>query len=186
MPVAGDLTQTAGAPAGNLAVTILTAPVDGDTSVEWLVIVGPGNFTTSPTLTLDTSGWRIRDVDNVLGGGGTIQATIITRNANDGLIVDSGSDTDDWLKGDFGVQVTSALAATTATVDVATAGKNFVPGGSAPADTIVQDNGATLGIDATVTDTLNQTAGPYTLVTGATPTWERSGAKPFAKERSVL
>ncbi len=166
LPVAGDLTQTAGAPGGNVAITIPTAAADGDTSVEWSVVVGPGNFTTFPTLSVDTSAWRIRDVDNVLGGGGTIQATIITRDANTGFAFDSGTDTDDWLKGDFGVKVTSALAATTATVDVATARKNFVPGGPAPDDTIVQDNGATLGIDATVTGTLTQTGGPYALVTG--------------------
>jgi hypothetical protein len=56
LPVAGDLTQTAGVPSGNVVVTLFTAAADGDTSVEWLVIVGPGNFTTSSTLTVDTSG----------------------------------------------------------------------------------------------------------------------------------
>ena len=166
LPVAGDLTQTAGTPAGNLSITVSTAAADGATTVEWTVIVGPGDFTALPTLRLDTSAWRIRDVDNILGGGGTIQATIMTRNANTGFIFDSGTDTDDWLKGDFGVKVTSPLAATTATVDVATAGKNFVPGGPAPSDTLVQDNGVTLGIDASVVGTLTLTGGPYALVTG--------------------
>jgi len=71
LPVAGDLAQTAGTPAGNVTVSLLTAVADGDTFVEWFVLVGPSTFTAFPTLRVDTSGWRIRDVDNVLGGGDT-------------------------------------------------------------------------------------------------------------------
>ena len=165
LPLAGDLTQTAGTPVSNLTVTIPTAVVEGDTSVEFSIVV-VADYTVFPTLTITTSGWRVKDVSNVLGGGTAIQATIITRDANTGDTVDSGTDADNWLLSKFGVKVDSALSATTATVDVATNRKNLVVGGSAPADTITADNGATLGIDGSVASVLLKDATAYTLLVG--------------------
>ncbi len=78
LPVAADLTQTGGLPAANVVVTIPSAPADGDTFVDFLVSI-TADFTTFPTFTVDASGWVIQDVDNVLGGGGTISATVSTR-----------------------------------------------------------------------------------------------------------
>ncbi len=162
LPVAGDLTQTAGTPASNITVTIPTAVADGDTSVEFSIVV-VADFTVFPTFTIDTGAWRIRDVDNVLGGGGAIQATIITRDANTGNIVDSGTDADDWLKSKFAVEIDKAIAATTAVVDVATNRKNFV---DTPEDDIKVDNGASVGIDGSVAGVLLKDATAYTLLAG--------------------
>jgi len=158
LPVAADLTQTGGLPAGNVVVTLPTAPADGDTFVDFLVSV-TATFTTFPTFTVDTSGWEIQDVDNVLGGGGTISVTVETRNASSGTPLDVGTDTDDWLKSDFGV--TAALSATTAEFDFTI----FVDD---PPDTTLLDNGATLAIDGSVAGLLATDASVYTLVSADT------------------
>ena len=161
-PVAGDLTQTAGVPGSNVTITLPTAVADGDTFVEWSVIVN-ADFTGFPTFTVDTATWTIKDVDNVLGGGGTIQATIITRDANTGDAVDGGTDADDWLKSAVGVKIAVTLSATTAVVDVATARKKFV---ATSPDATDQDNGATVGIDGSVSGVLAAGGTAYTLVAG--------------------
>ena len=70
LPVPADLAQSGGLPAGNVVVTLPSAPADGDTSVEFFVGV-TASFTTFPSFTLDISGWAIQDVGNVLGGGGS-------------------------------------------------------------------------------------------------------------------
>ena len=163
LPVVGDLTQTAGTPSDNVTVTLPTAAKEGDTSVEYSVVV-KADFTVYPTLTLATDAWAIIDVDNVMGVGGTISATIETRDSNTGATVDTGTDADVWLKSAVGVKVDSAIAATTATVDVATNRKKFVA--VTGADTTTTDLGATLGIDGSVADVLLKDATAYSLLAG--------------------
>ena len=97
LPVAADLTQTGGLPAGNVGITIVAGGNDGDTSVDFSVQV-TADFTTVPTFTLDTSGWTIRDVDNLLAEGGIITITLATRDGNTGFPIDVGGiDTVNWL-----------------------------------------------------------------------------------------
>ena len=167
LPLADDLTQTAGAPPDNVIVTLPVAPVDGDTFVDFQVGV-TADFSTFPSFTLDpgTAGWTVRDASNTLGGGGTVSATIATRDSNDGSPI--GSDSDGWLSGAFGVSqlAAQALSATTATIDVATARTNFVAGAlpAPPSDTLVDDNGATLAYENGTAGVLAPGGGPYTLL----------------------
>ena len=80
----------------------------------------------------------------MLGGGGTINVTVTTRAANTGATIDTGTDSDAWLKGVAGVTVIKdSLKSTTATVDVATARTEFVVDNG---DTATMDKGATLGL----------------------------------------
>ena len=143
LPANGDLARTEGG--GTTTETVLGTPADGDTSVEYLVRV-TSPFDNLPVFTFDTGGWGIEDPDNVLGGGGTINVTVTTRSASTGEMIDTGTDSDGWLKGIYGVTVIKdSLKSTTATVDVATARIEFVvvAGGD---DTVDTDKGATLGI----------------------------------------
>ena len=124
LPAQQDLSKSAGG--GVTAITRLGTPEDGDTSVEYLVRV-TSPFDNFPGFTFDTGGWGIEDPDNVLGGGGTINVTVTTRAANTGATIDTGTDSDAWLKGVAGVTVIKdSLKSTTATVDVATARTEFV------------------------------------------------------------
>ena len=141
LPGSGDLTQTGGGSANTASV--LGAPEDGDTSVEYLVRVTSA-FDNFPMFTFDTGGWGIEDSDNVLGGGGTINVTVTTRAANTGATIDTGTDSDAWLKGVAGVTIIKdSLKSTTATVDVATARTEFVVD---KGDTANMDKGATVGL----------------------------------------
>ena len=101
------------------------------------------NETLFPTITIDTTGWVIRDVDDVLGGGGSISISVSTRDAGSGIAVDSGSESDTWLTSEFAV-VIDHFVATTATIDVGTNRVNFVS--TINADTLTMDLGATLAI----------------------------------------
>ena len=101
-----------------------------------------------PTITIDTTGWVIRDVDDVLGGGGSISISVSTRDAGSGIAVDSGSESDTWLTSEFAV-VIDHFVATTATIDVGTNRVNFVA--TINADTLTTDVGATLGIKRRMT-----------------------------------
>ena len=124
LPADGDLDQTGGG--GATTETVLGTPADGDTSVEYLVRV-TNPFDNLPVFTFNTGGWGIEDPDNVLGGGGTINVTVTTRSASTGEMIDTGTDSDGWLKGIYGVTVIKdSLKSTTATVDVATARIEFV------------------------------------------------------------
>ena len=73
---------------GNLGlrteITLLGTPEDGDTSVEYLVRHHHAFDGNSRCLPLTPKGWGIKDPDNVLGGGGTINVTVTTRAANTG------------------------------------------------------------------------------------------------------
>ena len=142
LPEDGDLTQTAGGTPVNIA-SLLGTPADGATSVEYLVRV-TNDFEDFPVFTFDTRNWGIEDPDNVLGGGGTINVTVTTRASNTGAMIDTGTDSDAWLRGIYGVTVTEdSLKSTTATVDVATARTEFV---KEKGDTPTMDKGATLGL----------------------------------------
>ena len=141
LPASGDLTQTGGGSANTASV--LGTPEDGDTSVEYLVRVTSA-FDNFPMFTFDTGNWGIEDSDNVLGGGGTINVTVTTRAANTGATIDTGTDSDAWLKGVAGVTIIKdSLKSTTATVDVATARTEFVVD---KGDTANMDTGATVGL----------------------------------------
>ena len=114
-----------------------------------------------PVGTFTTTGLKVKDVDNVLGGGGTITITIETRDLGSGNPIDVGVETDDWLTSKFGVTVKSALSSTTAVIDVATARKKFV---DTSTDDLKIDKGATLGILGSSTTALSATGTAYTLV----------------------
>ena len=153
LPAAGDLTLTT---TGGGAVTVsITDGGANDTFVLYLVDVTTA-FTAFPTFTLTTTGWTIRDVDNVLGGGGTITLTLETRDSASNTIIDPGIGTKDWLKSAFGADVVSALSPTTAAIDFTT---TFI---DTPPDTTVRDNGATLGIDGSVADVLDLAGTAFT------------------------
>ena len=77
LPVAADLTQSGGLPAGNVVITLPTTPTDGDTSVEFFVDV-TATFTSFPSFTLDTSGWAIQDPDSLYLSGG-VASRLISR-----------------------------------------------------------------------------------------------------------
>ena len=163
LPANNDLAQTGGG-TGNDA-TVLGTPADGDTSVEYLVRVTSA-FTNFPEFTFTTTGWGIKDPDNVLGGGGTINVTVTTRAANTGATIDTGTDSDAWLKGVGGVTVIKdSLKSTTATIDVATARTEFVVGNG---DTADMDKGATLGLSDMTAMALAADGTPYELVAGDT------------------
>ena len=146
---------------GNTGITRLGTPEDGDTSVEYLVLVTQ-DFMNFPVFTFNTAGWGIEDPDNVLGGGGTINVTVTTRAANTGATIDAGTDSDAWLKGIYGVTVIKdSLKSTTATVDVATARTEFVV---VNGDTADMDKGATLGLSDMTAMALGADGMPYALV----------------------
>ena len=107
LPAAGDLTLTTTG-GGAVTISIADGGANGDTFVLYLVDITTG-FTTFPTFTLTTTGWKIRDVDNVLGGGGTLTLTLETRDAASSTVIDPGAETKDWLKSALGVDVESAL-----------------------------------------------------------------------------
>ena len=159
LPMTDDLSQNA----GGVTITrrLFGTPAVGDTSVEYLVTAN-NPFTDFPTLTFDTAGWGIKDPDNVLGGGGTINVTVTTRSANTGVMIDTGTDSDAWLKGIYGVTVIKdSLKSTTATIDVPNFPQNFVA--DFP-DSATQDAGATLGLDSSVSGPLDLANTPYSLV----------------------
>ena len=160
LPAGGDLTQTGGGSANT--ATVLGTPKDGDTSVEYLVRVTSA-FDNFPVFTFGTGGWGIKDPDNVLGGGGTINVTVTTRAANTGDTIDAGTDSDAWLKGVGGVTVIKdSLKSTTATVDVATARTEFVKDQNGD-DTATMDKGATLGLSDTTAMALAADGTAYEL-----------------------
>jgi len=96
LPVAGDLTQTGGSPAANVAIRLVIGGMDGETFVEFIVEIN-ADFTFFPTFTLDTSGWKIRDVDNLLAVGGIITITLATLDGGSRMEIDLGVDTVNWL-----------------------------------------------------------------------------------------
>ncbi len=96
LPLAVDLTQTGGSPAANVAIRLVIGGTDGETFVDFIVDITV-LFTNLPTFTLDTSGWNIRDVDNLLAVGGIIPITVATLDAGTGMPIDVGVDTVNWL-----------------------------------------------------------------------------------------
>ncbi len=159
LPAVGDLTQTGGLPGASVTVTLPVPPSDGDTFVDYQVAVTQ-SFTTFPSFTLATPTWVIQDVSNTLGGGGTISATIATRDSNNGTPI--GSDGDGWLLGGFGVTqgALEVLVPTTATIDVATARTELLATGG---DTAVDDNGATVSYEPTTPGVLAPGGGVYAM-----------------------
>jgi len=94
LPVTGDLALTT---AGGGAVTIsIFNGGDGDTSVDYLVAIDD-SFTSFPTFTLTTTDWTVRDVNNLLAGGGIVPITVETRDLSTGISIDVGTDTVSWL-----------------------------------------------------------------------------------------
>jgi len=148
LPVDGNLTLTdPGVPAGVLLAvpTLWTPVVAGATSAKYLVQITTG-FTTAPTFTLNTVGWRVNDTAGVLSGTSpvTVQLTLTTTDANTGTPIDTGGvDSANFLAAVNGLS--AAVGTTTATIDTAagSARKNFVVSGG---DTLTQDQGATLNV----------------------------------------
>jgi len=96
LPVNGDLALTT-AGGGAVTIFIVTGGGNGDTSVDYLVVINP-SFTSFPTFTLTTTGWTVRDVNNLLAGGGIVPITVETRDLFTGDPFDVGTDTVSWLK----------------------------------------------------------------------------------------
>lgn len=95
LPASIDLSLSV-AGGGAMTPTIITGGTGGDTSVDYLVDITT-SFTSFPTLELDTTGWTIRDGNNLLAIGGVIQITVQTIDPVLGIVFDSGTDTVDWL-----------------------------------------------------------------------------------------
>jgi len=163
LPKGADLTLTTASGCVVNASTVLAGGTSGDAFVDFFVDITTA-CTGFPTFTLTTTQWRVNDVTNVIGAGNTATITMETRDSATNTIFDSGTDSDNWLNGIYGVSIPTAavLAATTAVVDVAAARLTFV---ATSPDTTVQDNGATLGIDASIAGPLTNGATAYTLVT---------------------
>ena len=179
LPTALDLSldgTTGGTCGGCVSTSIVSGGKDGDSSVTYLVTVGGtgSGIDAFPTMRFDTTPtagnqWKIKDTLNTLGNG-TIQVTVVTTDSATNIEFDSGTSTADWLKGRNGVGIgkDAGLAATRATIDVRKGRVEFVPtvGALAPAtnDTAAQDNGATLGIDQSVSGVLNKDGGTYAML----------------------
>ena len=142
-----DLTLTV-IPAGGYVVSII-GPTTGSTIRFYVNVVvdpGPQPPTVTESVTFDTSGWLVTDSNDVLGGGGHIDATILTVEASTNFEFDTAGDkTDEWLWGGNVLDEVVNLTATSATIDVNTVRKYFVAGING-GDTTVQDNGAQLGV----------------------------------------
>jgi len=95
LPTNGDLTLSVAA-GGVVQATIVAGGADLDAFVDYFVDITTG-FSGFPTLSLDTTGWTLRDTINLLAGGGIATITVKTFNAADNSEVDSGIDTVDWL-----------------------------------------------------------------------------------------
>ncbi len=95
LPASTDLSLNVAA-GGAIAVTKVAGGADGDTSVAFLVDITT-SFTGRSTFTLTTTGWTLRDVNNLLAEGGIATITVKTFNAADNIEFDSGTDTVDWL-----------------------------------------------------------------------------------------
>jgi len=95
LPANSDLTLGI-AGGGTIVVTKVAGGTDGDTSVDFLVDITT-SFTSFPRLDLDTTGWTLRDVNNLLAGGGIVTITVKTFDAATNIEFDSGIDTVDWL-----------------------------------------------------------------------------------------
>jgi hypothetical protein len=141
-----DLTLTV-IPAGGYVVSII-GPSTGSTVrfyVNVTVDPGPQPPTVTESVTFDTSGWLVTDTSDVLGGGGSISATVVTKDSATNIEFDPvGDNTDEWLLSK-NVLADVDLTATSATIDVNTMRVHFVAGING-GDTTVQDNGAQLGI----------------------------------------
>ena len=172
LPEAGDLVLVPGKEGGGaITPTIVSGGKDGDSSVTYLVNITT-SFSSFPTLHIDVSGssgtpWKIKDTLNTLGNG-TIRVTAITVDSSTNIEFDSGTASADWLKGKNGVAIgrDNALVTTTATIDVRKGRLEFVPTTGSPPpvnDTATNDNGATIGIDTSVSRVLNKDGGTYSM-----------------------
>ena len=120
LPTDFDLTFTTTAP-GFYTETLLGDPTDSATAT-YSVVVAIATPETFPTGTFTGTGLAIKDVNNVLAGGGTISITLATRDAGTGNAIDVGTDTDTWITSSFAVvEGADGVVAGTRTVDVATA-----------------------------------------------------------------
>lgn len=122
-----DSTNTWSAGAGEFAftpsgyvVTPLPAPVNpwSGTSTVTFFAVPASSITVYPSFTLALAGKLIKDVQNQIGQGNTIQITVQTRDANTGSVIDTGTDTVDFIKGAYGATISNALVAGSAVIDV--------------------------------------------------------------------
>ena len=74
LPASTDLSLNV-AGGGAIAVTKVAGGADGDTSVAFFVDITT-SFTGLPTFTLTTTGWTLRDVNNLLAEGGIATITV--------------------------------------------------------------------------------------------------------------
>jgi hypothetical protein len=140
LPTSGNLALTTEG-GGAVQIRLLEGGTDGSTSATYFVDV-TNAFTSPPTFTLTTTGWKIRDSDNVIGNSGTITLTLSTRDASSGNPIDVGTDTIDWLRG-AGAFDPTVLVPTTARIDTGSGSTKFV---HTQGDTDTNDNGATLSL----------------------------------------
>jgi len=140
-------------------VTLLGTPA-GSATATYSVVVTNGTPVAFPTGTFDGTGVGVEDVNNVLGGGGTISITMSTRDAGTGDPIDTGAETDVWLTSSDAVVMGevgttgSGVDAGARTVDVASGRLDF---DTAPLNT---DATATVAIIANGTSTTPLTNSP--------------------------
>ncbi|PYV17368.1 MAG: hypothetical protein DMG07_05960, partial [Acidobacteria bacterium] len=135
LPASGNLTLTTAA-GGSVAVTLVSGASDGSSAAAYFVDV-VSSFTGFPTFTLTTTGWKVRDTANVLGGSGAITISVTMRDSASGNRIDIGADTIDWLRSAVALG-TPVVVPTTATVDGRSGSTKFV---ASPPDTETQDKG---------------------------------------------
>lgn len=118
--VAGDFTITLVGGTGGANSTTATYLVQVDTTVSGDVPTGYLTATFTPVV-----GQTIKDVNNVLGGGGIITVDVVTRNAADTVPFDNTSTQCNWLRGVYGVSSTAPTSVDTI-IDVASGRTKFV------------------------------------------------------------
>ncbi len=121
------------------AIKLINNPA-GNSSATYSIAIAGGVPTNLPTLTFTATGLKVRDVNNVLGGGGTIRITIQTRDTATGAIFDVGADTTDFMTGAYGVTVSAPLVSGAATIDISTNRTKFI-------NNVNMDTSASIGID---------------------------------------
>jgi len=163
LPANADMTVAdGGGGAGVATAAIVSGGTAGSATVRYFIDITT-SFQGLGLITLDTSTWTIRDVNNTLGGGNPIQITITTSDSATNVAFDGGTDTVTLMTSKYGVTA-GTLTSTTATVDVAQNRKMFVATGG---DTTTTDTGASIVLANTGGASVRNLAGTQFTATSA-------------------
>jgi hypothetical protein len=164
LPDPGNVTMT-GAPA-SFTITKVGGGYEGSSSVRFFVNVLNLDMQQLGVATIAAGGWGIMDPTNVLGGGGSFGLTVSTADPSTNVPLDIGADTvANWITGSYATNA-SLGATTTATIDVSTNRKNFVPNINGN-DTLTIDKGATLSVNTGISGVYDSSGVPYHLTSAS-------------------